>query len=140
MNAEMRNDELQTTRQPAAESRAGESSKPRSAGGVYAPRVDILETDDELLLSADLPGVRPDDVSLSCKGDALELHARCAPRQDGKRPVHTEYGVGDFYRVFRVAEQIEPGGIEASLTAGVLTVRVPKAEAVRPKRISVRGG
>ena len=140
MNAELRNNELQTTEQRGAETRPGEMTKPQSAGGVYAPRVDVLETDDELLLYADLPGVSPDDVSLNCKGDELVLHARCAPRHAGKRPIYTEYGVGDFYRAFRIAEQVEPGGVEASLKDGVLAVRVPKADAVRPRRISVRGG
>ncbi len=112
----------------------------RPAGGVYAPRVDVVETDDDLLLYADLPGVKAEDVSLSCKGDELILHARCTPRRYGTEAAHVEYGVGDFYRAFTVTEQVDCSGIEASLKDGVLTVRLPKAEAVRPKRIAVKGG
>jgi HSP20 family protein len=112
----------------------------RTAGGVYAPRVDVVETDDELLLYADLPGVKAEDVSLSCKGDELILHARCTPRRYGMEATHVEYGVGDFYRAFTITEQVDGSGIEASLTDGVLTVRVPKAQSVRPKRIAVKGG
>jgi len=78
-------------------------------------------------------------VSLTCKADELVLHAPCAPRNVGKKRLYAEYGVGDFYRVFRIAEQVETDGIEASLKDGVLTVRVPKAAAIRPKRITVTG-
>jgi HSP20 family protein len=133
------NSELQKVETPRNETPRNETPKPRSAGGVYAPQVDVLETDDEMLLYADLPGVKPEDVSLTCKGDEVVLHAACASRNVGKERLYAEYGVGDFYRAFRIAEQVDRDGIEASLTDGVLTVRVPKAVAVRPKRITVAG-
>jgi len=133
------NSELQKVETPQIETPRNEMPKPRSSDGVYAPRVDILETDDELLLYADLPGVKQEDVSLTCQGYELVLHAPCAPRNVGKKALYTEYGVGDFYRTFRIAEQVETDGIEASLEEGVLTVRVPKAAAIRPKRIAVTG-
>jgi len=126
------NSELQKVETPR-----NATPKPRS--GVYAPRVDVLETDDEMILYADLPGVKPEDVSLTCKGDEMTLHAACAPRNVGKKRLYAEYGVGDFSRAFRIAEQVDRDGIEASLTDGVLAVRVPKAAAVRPKRITVTG-
>jgi HSP20 family protein len=113
---------------------------PRQPARTYTPRVDVVGTDDALILYADLPGVKQEDVSLTCKGDELVLHATCAPRHAGKKMVYSEFGVGDFYRAFKIAEQVETGGIEASLKDGVLTVRMPKTEAVRPKRIAVKGG
>ena len=131
----MTSTELQKAPTPQAATATG-----RPADGVYAPRVDVVETDEDLLLYADLPGVRPEDVSLNCKGDQLILHARCAPRRFGTAAIHAEYGVGDFYRSFTVTEQVDCSGIEASLKDGVLAVRLPKAEAVRPKRIPVKGG
>jgi HSP20 family protein len=106
---------------------------------VFTPRVDVVETDNELLLYADLPGVKPDDVSLSRKGSELILHARCGLRAYGTKAIHAEYGVGDFYRAFTIAEEVDCDKIEAALTNGVLAVRVPKAEALRPKRIAVKG-
>lgn len=111
----------------------------RSPGGVYVPRVDVLETDAAYLLRADLPGVKPEGVSLRCKADELVLHARCEPGPAGKRPVRLEYGTGDYFRAFRLGEQADRTAIEAGITAGVLTVRVPKVEAARPKKIAVRG-
>jgi HSP20 family protein len=117
----------------------GTGNAPKGQRPVFTPRVDVVENENEFMLYADLPGVKQEDVSLECKGDELILHAKCSPRGYGKRAIHAEYGVGDFYRAFRLAEPVEPGRIEASLAGGVLTVRVPKAEAVRPKRIPVTG-
>jgi HSP20 family protein len=113
---------------------------PRESARVYTPRVDIVETDDELILYAELPGVRPGDVSLDHEDDQLILHARCGPRYYGQKAIHAEYGVGDFYRAFAVTEQVEWDGIEACLKDGVLAVRLPKAEAIRPRRITVKAG
>ena len=133
-------EQLQNVERQAADQPREQAGKPRSAGGVFAPRVDVRETENEFLLRADLPGVKPGDVNLDCKGDELVLHARCAPRHAGKRLLHAEYGVGDFYRAFRIAEDVDTGKIEASLYDGVLTVRLPKAERAKPKRIAVTGG
>ncbi len=134
MTEQLQHSERQATTQtpPAAEHTKGTSTK-----GIYCPRVNVVETANELFLSVDLPGVKPEDVSLDFKGEQLILHARCAPRHAGKRLIYAEYGVGDFYRAFRIAEDIETGQIEATMKDGVLTVRLPKAERVRPRRISV---
>ena len=106
---------------------------------VFTPRVDVVETENDLFLYADLPGVEPGEVSLNRKGNELILHARCEPRRYGTRALHAEYGVGDFYRAFAVSDEMDCDKIEASLANGVLTVRVPKSEAVRPRRIAVKG-
>lgn len=129
--------ELQST---TASANGTASTQTKGADRVYAPRVDVVETDNELILYADLPGAKAEDVSLTCRAGELILHARCGPRGYGREPLHTEYGVGDFYRAFTVTEEVDCGGIEASLKDGVLAVRLPKAEAVRPKRIAVKGG
>lgn len=113
---------------------AGKGPRP-----VFTPRVDVVESANEFTLYADLPGVEQEDVSLECKGDELILHAKCSPRGYGKKAIHAEYGVGDFYRAFTIADRVDRDGIEASLKNGVLTVRVPKAAALRAKRITVNG-
>lgn len=140
MNAELETTVPQATHRPPGAAPRDEAGKTRSAGGVYAPRVNVLETEDSLFLYADLPGVNPSDVTLDWKGGELVLQARCSPRHEGKRLIHAEYGVGDFYRAFRIAEQVETGKIEARMKDGVLEVRIPKADAVRPKRIAVKAG
>jgi HSP20 family molecular chaperone IbpA len=133
-------EQLQQRERPTADQPVEPSGKPRPTGRFYAPRVNVLETANELLLCAELPGVRPEDVTLNCKGDELVLHARCGARHEGKRLIHAEYGVGDFFRAFRIADDVETGEIEATLTDGVLTVRLPRAERARPKQITVTGG
>jgi HSP20 family protein len=108
-------------------------------GLAYTPRVDVLETETELLLFADLPGVRPDDVEMRFENGELILHGRCKPRQTGTDYLLQEYGVGDFYRAFAIAETIDSDKISAELKDGVLKVHLPKGEAVRPRRITVKG-
>jgi len=107
-------------------------------GTFFTPRVDILETEQELTLFADVPGVRPGDVDLRYEQGELLLHARVQPRQPQDNYLLNEYEVGDFYRTFAIHESIDSSKIGAECKNGVLTIHLPKAEAVRPKRISVK--
>jgi len=105
----------------------------------FTPRTDVLENETEFLLFSDLPGVRPEDVEVRFEKGELSLHGKCAPRSFGNRRQRGEYEVGDFYRVFSLSEHIDVEKISAELANGVLTVRLPKVEAVKPKRIAVQG-
>lgn len=108
-------------------------------GVTYTPRVDILETEEELLLLADLPGVKEGDVDIRFESGELTLHARRAPaKRTGALLWENE--VGDFFRAFRISEQIDAGKIWAELKTGVLTLHLPKVEAAKPRKITVRGG
>jgi HSP20 family protein len=108
-------------------------------GGVFfTPRVDIYETENELTLFADLPGVRCEDLDLRYERGELLLHGRVQPRHPNENFLLQEYEEGDFYRVFTVHESIDGSRIEAECKNGVLTVHLPKTEAVRPKQINVR--
>jgi len=108
-------------------------------GVFYTPRVDILETEDELTLLADMPGVKPDDVDVRFENGELVLHGRCQDRHEGVQFLYAEYGVGDFYRAFTINQDVDPSKISAELKNGVLTVHLPKAEAVKPRKITVQG-
>jgi len=108
-------------------------------GAVFTPPVDILETDGELLLMADVPGVRPEDVDLHFENGELVLNARIQRRMP-ERPLMKEYEEGNFYRVFSVHESIDASRIEAQCKDGVLTVKLPKMDAVRPRQIKVQTG
>jgi HSP20 family protein len=109
-------------------------------GAHFSPRVDIVETDGELTLYAEVPGVRPEDVDLHYEKGELVLRGRVQPRQGDKELLLNEYEEGDFYRAFTIHESIDATKIEAECKNGVLTVHLPKAEAVRPRQINVRGG
>jgi HSP20 family molecular chaperone IbpA len=108
-------------------------------GTVYRPHVDIVERDDELLVLADMPGTAGDLIDIDFEGGELTIHARVPPRQPaGGEYLLREYGVGDYLRTFRVSEKIDAGKISAEYADGVLTLHLPKAEALRPRKISVR--
>jgi HSP20 family protein len=109
-------------------------------GVVFTPRVDILEGDEELLLIADLPGVKPEDMDLRFENGELTLHGKCAPRPREGASIGSEYEVGDFHRVFTISEAVDADKIAAELKNGILTVHLPKSERVKPKKIAVRGG
>jgi HSP20 family protein len=104
----------------------------------YTPRCDIFETDDELVVCADLPGVEPGDADVRFENGELTIFGTCASRQMGVNYLDYEYGVGDFHRSFSIGEAINSDKIAAELKNGVLTVHLPKNEAAKPKRIAVK--
>ena len=109
-------------------------------GVTVTPPVDILETDEELMLYADLPGVTQDDVDIRFENGELTLHARRATSPAGREALLWENETGDFFRAFRISEQVDGGRIWAELKNGVLTLHLPKVEAAKPRRIAVKGG
>jgi HSP20 family protein len=106
---------------------------------VFTPRVDILERDDELLMIADMAGVRAEDVDIRFEHGELTIHGHCACRQPENGYWLSEYEVGDFYRAFSIREDINADKISAELKNGILTVHLPKSEKVQPKKIAVMG-
>ncbi|HKB02545.1 MAG TPA: Hsp20/alpha crystallin family protein [Gemmataceae bacterium] len=109
------------------------------AGVVARPRVDVLETEQEVFLLADLPGVRPADVDVRFENGELTIHGRRLPSHVGKKRALWEYEPTHYHRAFRLSEDVAADKIEAELKNGVLTVRLPKAEAAKPRRIAVKG-
>ena len=126
--------------QMTGKERAEQTSPESTRGGFYfTPRVDIYETESELLLLADLPGVGAEDVDLRYERGELTLHGKVRSRQRPEQFYQWEYEEGDFYRVFQVHESIDGSRIEAECKNGVLTVHLPKVEAARPRQVKVRG-
>ncbi|MBN2581357.1 MAG: Hsp20/alpha crystallin family protein [Pirellulales bacterium] len=126
----------ETTTIPAGGVAAAEHTR---SGQCYRPQVDILEQGDELLLRADVPGTSADQIDVKFEDGALTLHAVVTPRTPANgRYLLREYGVGDFYRTFQVSEVIDAGKISAECRDGVLTLHLPKAEAVKPRKIAVK--
>lgn len=117
-----------------------ESAPERTRGGRhYRPNVDILELPDELLLLADMPGVKPGEIDIRFEDGELAIYGPAAARQTPETDyLLMEYGVGDFYRTFRVSEQIDATKIRAEYSDGVLRLHLPKVEAVKPRKIQVK--
>jgi HSP20 family protein len=104
----------------------------------YRPNVDILEKADELVLVADLPGVNVNEVDIRFEQGELTIHGRTKPRYEGNAKfLLNEYGVGDFYRTFRISDQVDGSRIHANYHDGVLALHLPKVEAVKPRKIAV---
>jgi HSP20 family protein len=131
-------DQENTTTKTTAEE-AGIAERTRS-GCCYRPNVDIVEQEDELLVLADVPGAKRDSIDVRFEDGMLEIHAAVAPRHgNGRTLVEGEYGVGDYYRSFRVSEAIDAAKISAECADGVLTLHLPKAESIKPRKIAVAG-
>lgn len=109
-------------------------------GVVFEPRVDIIETDEGLVLRADVPGAAADTLDMRFEDRELTIHAAVPARHESKKCLYREYDEGDFYRAFQIGENIDASAIHAEISNGVLTVYLPKTEAVKPRRIEVRAG
>jgi HSP20 family protein len=104
----------------------------------FTPRVDIFETDSELTLFADMPGVASDKIDLRYENGELILQGKTAQTPHVGHMILGEFEDGDFYRVFQIHESIDSGKIEAECKNGVLTVHLPKAESAKPKQVTVK--
>jgi HSP20 family molecular chaperone IbpA len=108
-------------------------------GPYYRPNVDIYESADELVLEADVPGAKSEDIDIHFEDGSLAIHVRVPQRRsESVEFLRQEYGVGDYYRTFRVSEQIDATRISADYKDGVLTLHLPKVEAVKPRKIKVK--
>ena len=105
---------------------------------LYAPRVDIVETEDALELLADMPGVTRDGVEVTLEQRVLTVRGRAEVRvPEGLAPLYLEYEPGDYERSFALSDAVDPSGIEARVRGGVLQLRLPKAGPAKRQRIEV---
>jgi HSP20 family molecular chaperone IbpA len=105
----------------------------------FRPEVDIYETGDSYIVTADVPGARPETIDLNVENGVLTLRAGVAERTtDASRTILREYAVGGYERSFRIGEGIDAERIDAELKNGVLTLRLPKAETTRSRKIAVK--
>ncbi len=107
----------------------------------FAPAVDILERPDALQLMADMPGVNEGTVRVRLDKEVLTVTGQVKPKAPGERRlIHGEYSTGDYHRAFRLSEEVDATGIEATVKDGVLTVSLPKAKEASERSIPVRAG
>ena len=127
--------------EPAAQGPPGGAPAAREATRsqeVFAPPpVDIYEDEQGLVVVADLPGVEPGALDVRVEQGVLTIQGRTQALATGT-PLHREYELPGFFRQFQLPEEIDTGRIEAALTQGVLTLRLPRAAPAPPRRIDVR--
>jgi HSP20 family protein len=106
----------------------------------WAPPVDIYETDDALILKAELPGVSKDDVSVEIHQNTLILRGQRKHEAEVKedRYHRVERAYGTFQRSFVLPTQVNQEKVQATYKDGVLELRLPKSEAAKPKRVAIQ--
>jgi HSP20 family protein len=110
-------------------------------GWVFQPDVDIVEQEEEFLVTADLPGVDESHVQVRLEEGVLSIEADLAVSPDPSwRPLYTEYRFGSYRREFQISDRIASDEIRATMRDGVLELRLPKEERARPRTIQVRAG
>ncbi len=109
---------------------------------VLSPPVDILENNDEIVLTADMPGVDQQSVDITLEQDVLTIEGRMAGDEgpDGYALGLHEFQAGDYRRVFTLATDVDRDRISAQVKNGVLRLVLPKAEPAKAKKITVHAG
>lgn len=106
------------------------------------PAIDVSETEKEVVVKAELPGLQPDDVAVQIEGDALVLSGEKKEefeREEEGNVWHSERRFGSFRRVLQLPVAVDAEKVSAEFRNGVLTVRLPRSEQAKPRRIQVRG-
>jgi HSP20 family protein len=106
-------------------------------GPVFNPDVDIYETEEELVLIADLPGVLKEDLDIDLNENTLTINAHVKQGTKGTL-LYKEYDIGDYKRSFTISNVIDQSKIQAELKNGILRVVLPKAETAKPRKIEIR--
>ena len=105
------------------------------------PPVDVLEDLAGITLRADLPGVPRERLNVHVEGDMLVIEGDIAVEMPKEiEATHVEVGLPRYRRVFSLSKELDAGRLAAELKHGVLTLRIPKAEHAKPKRIKVDVG
>ncbi|MBV8879262.1 MAG: Hsp20/alpha crystallin family protein [Planctomycetaceae bacterium] len=119
---------------PAAMTPARPDPTPR-----FVPAADIFETAEEYVVMAEMPGCEPQGIDVQFENGELSISGRVARRQaPASGWLAREYEVGDYYRTFNVTDSIQADAIGAEYQNGILTLRLPKIEAAKPRKIEVR--
>ncbi len=111
--------------------------EPTRQGVLFVPEVDILDNGEAITLFADLPGVKPENLDVDVREGVLTLTATVDPPQEKLRAIHQEYTVGGYQRSFTLGERIDTEKISARFTNGVLELKLPKQEKLKPRKIKI---
>ncbi|MGZ5977943.1 MAG: Hsp20/alpha crystallin family protein [Isosphaeraceae bacterium] len=103
--------------------------------------LDIAETEDEFIVKASLPGVRPEDVHITAHGDTLTIRGEMKAEEEKKGEHYhlRELRQGHFQRTVTLSTPISADKAQAQFENGVLTLKLPKAEEAKPKEIKIGG-
>ena len=121
------------------ESASTEEMERTRARRCFVPKADIYETDNEIIVLADIPGANEKKVDITLEKNILSISATIEPvRTNGYELTYAEYEEGDFQRSFRLSDEIDRDRIEAAVRDGVLQLRLPKAQGAAARKITVQ--
>jgi HSP20 family protein len=108
----------------------------------WAPSADVIERDDEIVITAELPGVRDEDVEITVDEGVLRIAGarELSEEVDEERYHRIERSYGGFERTFSLPAGVDPDAIRAGIAYGVLKVTIPKPAAASPRRVAVGTG
>ena len=108
----------------------------------WIPAMDLVETDDDFVLRADLPGLSENDVNIELEDNVLTISGeRKAEHEERKEGYYrVERASGQFTRSLTLPEGVDPDAVKASFDRGVLEVRVPKPEQRKPRKVTISAG
>jgi HSP20 family molecular chaperone IbpA len=116
-----------------------DNGEPTRNRKIYSPHTDIIDTGDEILVIADVPGVDENSVEVTLEKNVLTINAFPPEEKVEKYSLsYGEYGVGDFERKFVVSEEVDRERIQALVKDGVLTLHLPKAGPAKTRKIEVK--
>ena len=105
------------------------------------PLIDIAEQDDKIVVKAEVPGCKPEDIDISVKGNVLTISGEKKAGEERQEKVYfyVETSYGSFRRDLTLPGDVEPAEIEAECKDGVLSVTLPKAEKAKAVKVKVKG-
>jgi HSP20 family protein len=108
----------------------------------WTPAIDVVETESEYVLRADLPGLTEQDVNVELENDVLTVSGERKSEQEERKAGYyrIERSSGSFRRALRLPEGVDPEAIKASFEHGVLEVRIPKPEQRKPRKVAISVG
>ncbi len=110
--------------------------------GAWTPSVDIFENKDNLVIEAELPGMKPEDVNVSIENNVLSLHGerRFEKKDEGGNVHRVERAYGSFTRSFTLPPTVSSENVNAVFDNGVLKLTLAKREEAKPRRIEIKIG
>jgi len=102
--------------------------------------LDVYATSEAFVIEANMPGVKPEDVNITIEGDVLTIKAHLPEPQEGVEYSLRERESGEYARTLSFNVPIQPETAEATFEDGVLTLTIPKAEEIKPKKIEIKTG
>lgn len=132
----MTNNLMEMNKQEVSSRDSAEQTRPQK---LYTPATDIYETKEQLILLADMPGVKQDGVDITLEQNILTIYGHVEESEfPGYSLTYAEYGMGGYRRVFALSNEIDRDGIQASVKNGVLKLVLPKSQRAVPRKISVQ--